>query len=244
MRVRAFERAGLFLVTLLTASSIACRRPTPEAPPKPAAAPAPLEVDLEGSWLYTYADPKEGFRTVDRVADIPEPSRPVVRVLDPARAGEPSDPSQVHVVDARELLTKRRVTARVVRREAFETSALALLPPGDSSAWAGAPPRAGGAPPETGPAPAASLDATEPVVTVYGTSWCGACKAARAYLTERHIPFADKDIERDPAAARELAEKGRRLGVPTDRVPVLEVRGRLLLGFDRARLEALLGEPA
>ena len=40
----------------------------------------------------------------------------------------------------------------------------------------------------------------------------------------------------------ELAEKASKLGIPTDRVPVIDVRGRLLLGFDRARIEALLGE--
>lgn len=62
-------------------------------------------------------------------------------------------------------------------------------------------------------------------------------------MTAHKIPFADKDIERDPAAARELAEKAAKLGVPTDRVPVLDVRGRLLLGFDPARVQALLGSP-
>ena len=33
------------------------------------------------------------------------------------------------------------------------------------------------------------------------------------------------------------------MGIPTDRVPVIDVRGRLLLGFDKARIEALLGQP-
>jgi glutaredoxin len=80
-------------------------------------------------------------------------------------------------------------------------------------------------------------------VTIYGTSWCGACKAARQYLTQRRIPFADKDVENDPAAARELQEKASKMGIPTDRVPVIDVRGRLLQGFDRARIDALLGEP-
>jgi hypothetical protein len=32
------------------------------------------------------------------------------------------------------------------------------------------------------------------------------------------------------------------MGIPTDRVPILDVRGRLLLGFDRARLDAMLGD--
>jgi glutaredoxin len=80
------------------------------------------------------------------------------------------------------------------------------------------------------------------VVILYGTSWCPACKSARQYLTERKIPFADKDIERDASASRELREKAARLGVPADRIPILDVRGRLLIGFDKSRLEALLGE--
>ena len=33
------------------------------------------------------------------------------------------------------------------------------------------------------------------------------------------------------------------MGIPTDRVPIIDVRGRLLLGFDSERIEALLGEP-
>ncbi|HEX4406325.1 MAG TPA: glutaredoxin family protein, partial [Polyangia bacterium] len=97
------------------------------------------------------------------------------------------------------------------------------------------------APPEAPPPPLP--DGGTPVVTIYGTSWCGACRAARQYLTERRVPFADKDVERDPAAARELQDKASKMGIPTDRVPIIEVRGRLLQGFDRARIDALLGEP-
>jgi hypothetical protein len=58
----------------------------------------------------------------------------------------------------------------------------------------------------------------------------------------RKIPFADKDIEKDADAAHELASKAAKMGIPTDRVPVIDVRGRLLLGFDRERIEMLLGE--
>jgi glutaredoxin len=112
----------------------------------------------------------------------------------------------------------------------------APIPPQDQNA--GAPSGGGASKPGAGTAPQGT-----PVVTIYGTSWCGACRAARQYLSERKIPFADKDIEKDPDAARELAAKAAKLGIPTDRVPVIDVRGRLLLGFDRARIEALLGEP-
>src|SRR5262249_9099715 len=155
---------------------------------------------------------------------------------------------KVYVADVSELLKDGKAKARALGREVFETAAIAQLPPGESSPLAGAhgapppegapaaPPPAAGAPGAAAP-PVTSPSGT-PVVTIYGTSWCGACRAARSYFSSRKIPSADKDVERDAAAARELAEKAARAGVPTDRVPVLDVRGRLLLGFDRARVEA------
>jgi glutaredoxin len=178
---------------------------------------------------------------------VPEAARALVRVFDPANPPpKNAETPEVFVADLNQLLKSGKAPAKPMSREAFETAALAQLPPGETSALT-ARPRGGQAP--APPAVALGGDGGArapaggtPVVTIYGTSWCGACRAARQYLTERRIPFADKDVENDPAAARELADKAGKLGVPTDRVPVIDVRGRLLLGFDRARIEALLGE--
>jgi glutaredoxin 3 len=79
-------------------------------------------------------------------------------------------------------------------------------------------------------------------VILYATSWCPACRAARQYLTEHHIPFVEKDIEKDSAAADELMEKARAQGVSTSGVPVLDVNGTLMQGFDPDRLGQLLGK--
>ena len=168
----------------------------------------------------------------------------MVRVIDPGQT-KIKGAATVYTVDVNQLLKSGKAAARPMPREAFETSALAQLPPGASSARAGhAAPPAGAPLAGTG---GSGVDpksvAGTPVVTIYGTSWCGACRTARAYFAERKIPFADKDVEQDPAAARELGEKAAKMGIPTDRVPILDVRGRLLLGFDRARVEALLGDP-
>jgi len=193
----------------------------------------------DGRYLFTYVEPSGAFATTDKPEIIPEPSRKMVRVVDPAqmKAAEGAD---VHVVNVDELLKAQKAVARPLAREAFETSALAQLPPGESSA------RQAHAAAPAGPVPDGSAFPSapgKPVVTVYGTSWCGACRAARQYFSQRKIPFADKDIEADPAAAQELNDKASKMGIPTDRVPVLDVRGRLLLGFDQARVEALLGNP-
>jgi glutaredoxin len=205
----------------------------------------PLEVDArsrsDGGWLFTYVDEKGQFQTVDKPDAVPARSRRMVRAVDPSKGVQDRrDTTNVYVVDVNELLRKGHSQARPLSRPAFETGALAQLPPGASSLLADRPAdfdadagAAGG-----GAAPAAGL----PVVTVYGAAWCGACKEAKRYLAARKIPFVEKDIERDRGAASELAEKAARLGVPTDRIPILDVRGRLLIGFDQARLEALLGE--
>jgi glutaredoxin 3 len=242
------------LAALLALAAVGCRKPKPEVPAAAASLP-PLEITAEPPgaaatdaravrWLYTYADAEGRFVTTDDPKSVPAGSRRLVRVTEPARAGERHEGVAVYVADLDALASKGRVQARVVSREAFESGALAQLPPGESSVFPGVVPGPPAVPP--GAAPAAGSPAAAPgapvVVTLYGTSWCPACKAARQYLREQNVPFAEKDIERDPVAARELREKAARLGVPADRIPILDVRGRLLIGFDKARLQALLGE--
>ncbi len=214
-----------------------CRKSVPDAPPPVAAPPPTLEVTAAGKWLYTYADEAGKFVTTDDRDKVPSAARRLVRVIDPAQAaGERPEAVAVYVVDLDEVAKKGKATAKAISREAFETGALSHFGPGESSAFPGSE----GAPSADGTPPAPSPNGA--VVTLYGTSWCGACRSAREYLRSRRIPFADKDIERDPAAKRELAAKAQKLGVSADRIPVLDVRGRLLIGFDKARLEALLGE--
>ncbi|HEX3698212.1 MAG TPA: glutaredoxin family protein [Polyangia bacterium] len=239
-------RVALILIVVLAAAGGGCRKVTPEAAPVTNGAPATLEILKGDRWLFTYVESDGQFSTTDKAEIVPEVSRRLVRVLDPSNpSAKNAGNGQVFVADLNQLLNSGKTRAKALSREAFETGALAQLPAGKSSALAEHQPGAGATPPPLaghadGGAPLAP--GTKPVVTVYGTSWCGACRAARQYLSERKIPFADKDVEQDPAAARELAEKAAKLGIPTDRVPVIEVRGRLLLGFDQARIEALLGE--
>jgi len=239
--VRAAAFIGVIGLTVLSFGG-GCRRSAPEAPPQPRAQPGVVEILKGGRWLFTYVEPAGAFATTDKAESVPEIARAIVRVFDPADMAKTDAPGQVTVTDLNQLLKSGKAAAKAMSRDAFETAALAQLPPGASSALAarGAE-RASPEPPAPNPQPA--TDAGAVVVTIYGTSWCGACRSARQYLTERRVPFVDKDIERDPAAARELAEKAAKLGIPTDRVPIIEVRGRLLQGFDRARVDALLGEP-
>jgi glutaredoxin len=234
-------RGALVAIALVAIAPTACRRAAPEAPPQAKAAPGVVEVLKGDRWLFTYVEPAGTFATTDKAETVPEGSRALVRVFDPNDPAKTAAPGQVYVTDLNQLLKSGKAPAKVLSRDAFETAALAQLPPGESSPIAS---HGAGTAAEAPPPPLPPLgDGGAPVVTIYGASWCGACRAAAAYLTERRVPFADKDIERDPEAARELNEKASKMGIPTDRIPIIEVRGRLLQGFDRARIDALLGEP-
>jgi len=223
---------------------LGCRKSAPPAPKREVMIALPkLVVSKDSPLLYTYVEDKGTFATTDKAEDVPQNARRLVRVVDPSKAtNAQQDQTRVYVVDLGELLGTGKAEARPLSREAFETGALAQLPPGESSPMGGphGPPLPddvpsgvdAGAPGPLGP----------PVVTVYGTPWCGACKAVKKYLAGKHIPYAYKDIENDASAARELQAKAAKMGIPTDRVPILDVRGRLLLGFDKARLDAMLGD--
>ena len=88
-----------------------------------------------------------------------------------------------------------------------------------------------------GGAAAAMVNTSE--VVVYGTTWCGYCKQAQQYLRSKNIPFRYRDIEKDPGAREELAIKAQRQGVKPTGVPVVDVKGKLLLGWNPQRFNAL-----
>jgi glutaredoxin len=241
MSVHRLILAGLIL---LIAAGGACKKGAPPvAPPSAKAELPPYEINKDATLLFTYVEPNGSFATVDKADAVTEGSRRLVRVVDPAKGeAERRDTASVYVADLREFLAQGKTMAHPLSREAFETGALAQLPPGESSAIGG--PHGPALPDEPAEGGLDAGKAGGPVVvTLYGTPWCGACKAARQYLASRRIPFAYKDIENDQAAAAELQRKAARLGISADRVPILDVRGRLLVGFDKNRLEVLLGDP-
>ncbi len=73
-------------------------------------------------------------------------------------------------------------------------------------------------------------------VLVFTTPTCPWCTRAKAYLREQHVPFREVDVSRDAAAARDLVRRTGQMGVP-----VIEIDGRPVVGFDRPRINRLLG---
>ena len=73
-------------------------------------------------------------------------------------------------------------------------------------------------------------------VTVYSTPTCSFCNAVKRYLKERQIPFRDIDVSRNDKAAADMVRKTGQQGVP-----VIDVNGKIIVGFDRPKLNAALG---
>lgn len=211
----------------------ACEPDKPPQPEKPASAdagaPATATLAPGAAAVLTFAGDRGAFsdaKAADGIPEaIPEASRGMVRVtlLD----GPAPPPGMVWVGNFREPAADGSVALGTVARDMFEELALGQglsskveLPEGI-------------APPEQVAAPHGD-------VIVYKTSWCGVCKKVESYLARKGVAFESKDIEKDPAAAAELRAKAKAAGVPMGSVPIIDVKGELLRGFDRARLEKLL----
>lgn len=71
-------------------------------------------------------------------------------------------------------------------------------------------------------------------VVVYSTNWCAYCKMAKQYLESKNVQYVEKNIEEDENARKELMDK---IGGNFRGVPVLDVFGEIILGFDRPKID-------
>jgi glutaredoxin len=60
------------------------------------------------------------------------------------------------------------------------------------------------------------------------------CGQAKEYLSQKSVPFEDKDITKDPSALNDL----QKLGYMT--TPVIVIDGTVIVGFDAAKIDAAL----
>ncbi len=207
-----------------------CRgAPPPQAPD---ATPPPPSAAV----IYSYLGDDGRIRMAARVEDIPEAARARVVVSDTgasraerlgrdrallleARAG---DQKNFSLVDLRALSKARERTGSARDPGSLGRAAVdgALERLASQFGIRSAAPAAG--------------------IILYETSWCGFCRKARAWLRARRVSFEARDVEADPEAAAELDEKLRQAGIEDAGVPVIDVRGTLLVGFDPERLAELL----
>ena len=74
-------------------------------------------------------------------------------------------------------------------------------------------------------------------ITVYSTKTCPWCVKAKEFLKEKKVEFRDVNVGADQDAANEMVEKSGQMGVP-----VIDVDGKIIIGFDKEELEKSLAE--
>jgi len=166
--------------------------------------------------LFRYKDSKGEEQSAMSISEIPAESLERVQVIDLSRSPlERGARNYVQLFNLKSPNVDGTYPGRVISREILE-EALATA--------------------QTLPEQA--------TIIMYSTEWCGACKKARAFMKKEGIAFVEKDIERDKAAAKELQDKLRRSGTPSNGVPVIDINGQLMRGFDPTRLLSLARSPA
>ena len=84
-------------------------------------------------------------------------------------------------------------------------------------------------------------NSNQPAVTIYSTTWCAFCNTEKQWLDRLGIAYVDKNIEEDEATKEELMKK---IDGDFRGVPVTDINGEIILGFDRPKLQAAIDKLA
>ncbi|MBI2612311.1 glutathione S-transferase N-terminal domain-containing protein [Candidatus Kaiserbacteria bacterium] len=72
-------------------------------------------------------------------------------------------------------------------------------------------------------------------VTIYTTPTCVYCKRTKAFFGEHNVAYTEKNVASDSAAREEMIKKSEQMGVP-----VIDIDGTIVVGFDQPKLAELL----
>jgi len=73
-------------------------------------------------------------------------------------------------------------------------------------------------------------------VTIYTTPTCTYCKMSKEFFQANNIPYEEHNVATDLERRKEMIDKSGQMGVP-----VITVDNELVIGFDKERLQSLLG---
>jgi glutaredoxin 3 len=73
-------------------------------------------------------------------------------------------------------------------------------------------------------------------VVIYTTPTCHFCKEAKAFFNEKNVEYKEHDVLSDLEKRQEMVEKSGQMGVP-----VIMIGEDITVGFDKGRIEELLG---
>lgn len=75
------------------------------------------------------------------------------------------------------------------------------------------------------------------MITVYTTPTCSFCHAVKEYFKSKGVHYQEKDLTQDQAATKWVLEHTGQLAVP-----VIDLNGTVIVGFDKPKIDAALGQ--
>jgi len=239
---RGRARAG-FLSAVL-AVSLACQRhadPAAEigsaaAPPPADALPALSLTDQTPNLLLTWIGENGDFHVVEQLAAVPAEHRKQVRVvLTDQTVGTGSS---VYVANLDEKRPDGSYAVGTLARADWEKlgadrrkSRLEALAPGSAGQGGAHAAEAGQAGSSAEP-PSAAISAI-----VYGADWCKPCHDAERYLKSLGVSVTKKNVEESRAAQAEMREKLSRVNRSGAGIPVIDVMGKIFVGYSPGPLK-------
>lgn len=76
-------------------------------------------------------------------------------------------------------------------------------------------------------------------VEIYSTPTCTYCQAAKEYFAEHGVEYVEHDVAADEAQRAIMLEKSGQMGVP-----VIDVNGTVIVGFDEPKIAEALAAGA
>jgi len=73
------------------------------------------------------------------------------------------------------------------------------------------------------------------MIKVYSTPTCPYCVTLKNFLKEKGFEFEDIDVSQSQELLNEMVEKSGQMGVP-----VVDINGEIIIGFDREKIVKLL----
>jgi glutaredoxin 3 len=73
------------------------------------------------------------------------------------------------------------------------------------------------------------------MIIVYSADWCAFCHAAKQYFDKLGVSYEDRNVEHDPTFMQESIKKSGQMGIP-----VIDIDGEIIVGFDRPRIDAAI----
>ncbi|UQA63800.1 NrdH-redoxin [Polyangium aurulentum] len=193
--------------------------------------------------LLTWIDDKGDMHVELKLADVPAAGRQLVRVVVSDR--EEGTRDLFYVADLTKkrddgsyearTMTRRAWEVEVEKRRAAYLAKVAPPKPPPPTGASGTPATPSGK--ADGKPPAVASDVT---VIIYGADWCRPCHEAEEYLRSKGVQVVKKDVEQSPAAASEMRDKLEKSGQRGGSIPVLDVRGQILVGYSRGAIDRAL----